>query len=101
MNATTVWELLGLSGIILFLAGLHMLWQSREEFFFWMEEYFRLLRLSVRKAADPQQPVLKPARLGPERKHTLRMVLGMLLTFIAAPVLLTLGLTMVWLSRLP
>ena len=41
MNATTVWELLGLSGIILFFAGLHMLWQSREEFLFWMEEYFK------------------------------------------------------------
>ena len=99
MNATTIWELLGLTGIILFFAGLHMLWQSREEFFFWLEEYFRLLRLSVRKAANPQQAVLKPAHLGPERKHTLRIVLGMLLAFIAAPVLLTLGLTMVWLSR--
>ena len=99
MNATTVWELLGLSGIILFFAGLHMLWQSREEFFFWLEEYFRLLRLSVRKAADPQHAALKPAQVRPERKHTLRIVLGMLLAFIAAPVLFTVGLTMVWLSR--
>jgi len=101
MNATTVWELLGLTGIILFFAGLHMLWQSREEFLFWMEEYFRLFRFSVRSVADPQQAALKPARIVPERKHTLRIVLGMLLAFIAAPVLFTLGLTMVWLSRLP
>lgn len=97
MNATTAWELLGLTGIVLFFAGLHMLWQAREEFLFWLEEYFRLLRLSVRGAKQPI-PVA-PARIRMERKHTLQMVIGMLLAFIAAPMLLTVGLTMVWLSR--
>ena len=99
MNATTLWELLGLTGIILFFAGLHMLWQAREEFLFWLEEYFRLLRLSVHGAADPQQIPVTPARPRAAHKHTLRMVIGMLLAFIAAPMLLTVGLTMVWLSR--
>ena len=97
MNATTAWELLGLTGIILFFAGLHMLWQAREEFLFWLEEYFRLLRLSVRGTV--QQVPVTPPRIRMERKHTLRMVIGMLLAFIAAPMLLTLGLAMVWLSR--
>jgi len=97
MNATTAWELLGLTGIILFFAGLHMLWQAREEFLFWLEEYFRLLRLSVRGTV--QQVPVAPPRIRMERKHTLRMVIGMLLAFIAAPMLLTLGLAMVWLSR--
>ena len=99
MNATTFWELLGLSGVILFFAGLHMLWQAREEFFFWLEEYFRLFRQSVRGAADPQMlPVTSPqARV--HRKHTLRMVIGVFLAFIAAPMLLTVGLMMVWLTR--
>jgi uncharacterized iron-regulated membrane protein len=97
MNATTAWELLGLTGIILFFAGLHMLWQAREEFLFWVEEYFRLLRLSVRGSV--QQVPVAPPRIRMERKHTLRMVIGMLLAFIAAPMLLTLGLAMVWLSR--
>ena len=97
MNATTVWELLGLTGIILFFAGMHMLWQAREEFLFWLEEYFRLLRLSVRGTV--QQVPVAPPRIRMERKHTLRMVIGMLLAFIAAPMLLTLGLAMVWLSR--
>ena len=99
MNTTMFWELMGLSGIVLFLAGLHLLWQARDEFFFWLEEYFRLLRFSVRRAADPQLAAIHPAQSRPERKHTLRMVIGMLLAFIAAPMLLTLGLTMVWLSR--
>ncbi len=99
MSATTLWELLGLTGILLFFAGLHMLWQAREEFFFWLEEYFRLLRLSVHRAADPQQVAMPPALPRAERKHTLRMVIGVLLAFIAAPMLLTVGLTMVWLSR--
>jgi hypothetical protein len=97
MNATTLWELLGLTGIILFFAGLHMLWQAREEFLFWLEEYFRLLRLSVRGTV--QQIPVTPERPRMGRKHTLRMVIGMLLAFIAAPMLLTVGLTMVWLSR--
>ena len=99
MNATTLWEMLGLTGLLLFFAGLHMLWQAREEFFFWLEEYFRLLRLSVRRAADPQEVLATPALPRAERKHTLRMVLGMVLAFIAAPMLLTVGLMMVWLSR--
>jgi len=97
MNATTAWELLGLTGIVLFFAGLHMLWQAREEFLFWLEEYFRLLRLSVRGTV--QQVPVAPPRIRMERKHTLRMVIGMLLAFIAAPMLLTLGLAMVWLTR--
>ncbi len=99
MNAITFWEILGLGGVILFFAGLHMLWQAREEFFFWLEEYFRLLRLSVHRATDPQQVAVAPALPRAERKHTLRMVIGVILAFVAAPMLLTLGLTMVWLSR--
>ncbi len=99
MNATTLWELLGLTGIILFFAGMHMLWQAREEFLFWLEEYFRLLKLSVRGATDPQHILVTPAQPRTPRQHTLRMVIGMLLAFIAAPMLLTLGLIMVWLSR--
>lgn len=92
--------MLGLTGIILFLAGIHMLWQAREEFYFWLEEYFRLLRLSVHRAADPQQVAVTPARPRPPGpKHTLRMVIGVLLAFVAAPMLLTVGLTMVWLTR--
>lgn len=99
MNATTAWELFGLAGILAFFAGMHMLWQAREEFFFWLEEYFRLLRHSVHRAADPQAelPAVTPLRKG--RKPTLRMVVAMLLAFIAAPMLFTVGLTMVWLSR--
>jgi predicted tellurium resistance membrane protein TerC len=99
MNATTVWELLGLTGIILFFAGLHMLWRAREEVFFWLEEYFRLLRLSVHRATDPLPIQVPPALPRTKRKHTLQMVIGVLLAFIAAPMLLTVGLTMVWLSR--
>ncbi len=99
MTARTLWELLGLTGIVLFFAGLHMLWQSREEVFFWLEEFFRLLRLSMHRAADPQRVTITPALPRAERKHTLRMVIGMLLAFVAAPMLLTVGLTMIWLSR--
>jgi uncharacterized iron-regulated membrane protein len=98
MNARTLWELLGLTGIVLFFAGLHMLWQSREEVFYWLEEYFRLLRLSVRSAADPQRATVTPPRPRVERKHTLRMVIGVLLAFVAAPMLLTVGLMMIWLT---
>ena len=99
MNATTLWELLGLTGVILFFAGLHMLWQAREEFFYWLEEYFRLFRQSVRRAADPQNLPVASTEARVNRKHTLRMVIGVFLAFIAAPMLLTVGLTMVWLSR--
>ena len=99
MNARTLWELLGLSGIILFFAGMHMLWRTREEVFFWLEEYFRLLCLSVHRVSDPEKEAARPFRSRPAQKHTLQMVIGIVLAFVAAPALLTLGLTMVWLMR--
>ena len=34
----------GLIGILFFLAGAHLLWQARREVLYWMQEFFRILR---------------------------------------------------------
>lgn len=41
-------EVLGLAGIILFLAGLHVLWQSREELLYWLGKFLETFRSSLR-----------------------------------------------------
>lgn len=41
-------EVLGLAGVILFLAGLHVLWQSREEVLYWLWKFLETFRSSLR-----------------------------------------------------
>jgi len=95
----SLWELVGLVGVLTFFAGLHMIWQAREDVLFWLEEYFRLLRLSVRGMKDPQHAPLELMKRQPEKKHTLQMAIGLLLVLIVAPMLFWTGLALVWLSR--
>jgi len=85
-------DIFALVGVFLFFAGLHLLWHSREDLFFWVQEYVRLFRLNVRQATDqgPAELPAKSADLG--RRGTARIVLGMALAFFVAPTLITLSL---------
>ena len=44
-------EVLGLAGIILFFAGLHVLWQSREEVLYWLHKFLETFQNSLRTTA--------------------------------------------------
>lgn len=45
----TIFELMGLAGIFIFLAGLHQLWIAREEAMFWTVRFLRIFTESLRQ----------------------------------------------------
>jgi hypothetical protein len=76
-------ELMGLAGIIVFFAGLHVLWQAREEILYWMQKYLDTFQKALRATAGlntasttPDSTCLEAAALRRERAHTMRMIGG-------------------------
>ncbi len=64
-----MWDALGLVGILLVFAGLHVLWQARHEIQYWLDRYLLLFRKSFDQAATGAP---KPVSFEPEeRKHEL------------------------------
>lgn len=85
-------DIVAIVGVLTFCSGLHLLWQSRREIFAWVEEYFRLFRMSMKQVEDPAHaPLVLPNRCV-EKKHAVRIALGFVLAFLVAPMLITLGL---------
>ncbi len=86
-------ELLGLIGTVIVFAGIHMLWQARNELFYWIETYLRIFRAALRQ---PGAPVPRSAAAGASRQHenTFRILLGFGLLFFLGPALIVLGLTL-------
>jgi hypothetical protein len=91
-NAHNLPDVVSLVGVLVFLAGIHLLWQSRRDILGWVEDYVRLLRANMRRVGDPGQvPVaLENPRRG--KKSAARIALGFFLAFCVAPTLITLGL---------
>lgn len=54
---------IGLTGFLVFLAGLHLLWQAREEVFFWTGEFLRIFRGEFTRRAGANSPAV--VRLAP------------------------------------
>lgn len=58
---------MGLVGILIFLAGAHLLWRARREVLYWMQEFVRILRgeFSRRSGlAESAPPALAGASAG-------------------------------------
>jgi hypothetical protein len=81
-------DVLGLAGIILFFAGLHILWQSREEALYWLQKFLETFQKSLRTTAglggtssgeDPARP--ESAKPSAGQVHAMRMMsaVGLLL----------------------
>jgi hypothetical protein len=85
-------KLLGLIGILVVFAGLHLLWQSRREVAFWLGAYFRVFRRMLRQPGAPA-PRIATGPAAETREGTLRMLLGVGLAFFLGPFLIALGLT--------
>lgn len=69
-----MWDALGLVGILLVFAGLHLLWQARHEIQYWVDRYLVLFRKTFDRAASKEASHVfefEPA----ERKHELLPVL--------------------------
>ena len=91
-SANLIPDVVAVVGVLIFCAGVHLLWLSRRDILAWMEEFFRLFRLSVRQMAGPMSAPMESANQKAQRRHTARIALGVLLAFFLAPMLITLGL---------
>lgn len=71
-------EPLGLIGFLIFLAGLQLLWQAREEILFWLREFLRIFQVSLRRTPlVGSTPIDRGAPHSALQKHrTLRIVGG-------------------------
>jgi hypothetical protein len=88
-------DVVALVGLLVFCAGMHLLWLSRRDIFGWIDEFVRLFRHSVRQLGDSASATAAPVEPVDgklQRKHTVRIALGVLLAFLLAPMLITLGL---------
>jgi hypothetical protein len=91
-------RLLGIVGLIVFCAGLDLLWQSRREVAFWFASYVHVFRSVLREQKSPLPPFTSEA--APRRSHkTLAMLLGMGLA-VAGPVLIAVSLTLILYPKL-
>lgn len=71
-------------GILVFVVGAYLIWQARGEVVYWLEEFFRILRVSLRQSGQRalmQHPVV-PAGRARRNKDTLRLVGGFGLMFL-------------------
>ena len=85
-------RLLGLVGILVFLAGLDLLWQSRREVAFWFTSDMKMFRSKLRAPGSrvrPLEPKVEPIK----HRRRLPMVLGMGLA-LAGPVMIAVSLTL-------
>ncbi|MGB7024938.1 MAG: hypothetical protein WBD73_14155 [Candidatus Acidiferrales bacterium] len=82
---------LALVGLLVILAGFHLLWQSRREIFFWLQTYLKIFRAALNQ---PRHEFHAPklSRFGVGREHVLRLLLGLSLMIVVGPVLIFLGL---------
>jgi hypothetical protein len=94
-QANMIPDVVAFVGFLVFCAGMHLLWLSRRDILGWIEEFIRLFRISVRQVVDPASATAGSLDLvtrKPQKKHTARIALGVLLAFFLAPMLITLGL---------
>ena len=85
-----------LVGFLVVCAGVHLLWQSRREIFYWLETFLKIFRKSLgdpmrTRALSTVRPEL--SRADSRREHVLRLVLGLSLVLLIGPVLIFLGLS--------
>jgi hypothetical protein len=69
---------IGLTGFLVFLAGLHLLWRAREEVLFWSAEFLRIFRGEFTRRAGVNRTaafaVTSAARPGNRYRGTLRLI---------------------------
>ena len=73
----TIFELMGLAGIFIFLAGLHQIWIAREEAMFWTERFLRIFTASLRQPEAAVAPAPSAADAPQHRApRTLNLIGG-------------------------
>lgn len=78
-------RVVGLIGLLVFLAGIHLIWQARGEVLYWLEAFFRIFKVEVtRRNLASDVPVGESVGFQrPPRPHgALRLVTGFGLMFL-------------------
>ena len=87
-------KLLGVVGALVICAGLDLLWQSRREIRFWASAYLQFFRAVLRH--EQPQRVLPVRAMREKRRGAVRFLLGMSFAFLLAPMLIAIGLTLMY-----
>jgi hypothetical protein len=91
-------KLLGIVGALVICAGVDLLWQSRREIRFWTAAYVKVFRAMLRQE-EPQR--VFPTKEALEKRHgAIRFLLGMGFAFFLGPMLIALGLTLLFYTNL-
>jgi hypothetical protein len=91
-------KLLGIVGALVICAGLDLLWQSRHEIRFWIAAYMGVFRAMLR---HEEPSTVFPAKGAREKRHgAIRFLLGMGFAFFLGPMLIVLGLTLMFYKSL-
>ena len=87
-------RLLGMIGLLVVCAGVHLLWQSRRDVAYWMAAFFRMFRTQLRDAPQSRADLAAHESPAARREGTLRLLLGAGLLFFLGPLLIALCLTL-------
>jgi hypothetical protein len=91
-------KLLGIVGLLIIFAGIDLLWQSRREIGFWMAAYVRMFRAMLKQ---PGAAGVFPSKEAAEKRSgAVRVLVGMGCAFFLGPILLALGLTLMFYKNL-
>jgi len=86
-------RLLAIVGLLIFCAGLDLLWQSRREAAFWFASYMHVFRSLLREQKS-SAPAFQSQTVSPGSRKTVAMLLGMGLA-VAGPLLIAVSLTLI------
>jgi hypothetical protein len=89
-----MWRLIGIIGLIVMCAGLDLLWQSRREVGFWVVTFVEIFRALLQN--HQPRDVVKASRSLPRHSHAVRVLVGASLVLIVGPILLALGVTLMF-----
>jgi hypothetical protein len=91
-------RLLAIVGLLVFCAGLDLLWQSRREMAYWFASYMHVFRSLLREQKSPGPPFRSESD-SPKSRKTVAMLLGMGLA-VAGPLLIAASLTLIFFPKL-
>jgi hypothetical protein len=87
-------KLLGIIGLLVICAGIDLLWQSRREIGFWTAAYVRVFRAKLKQQDAPG--VFPPKEASEKRNGAIRVLVGMGCAFFLGPILLALGIALMF-----
>ena len=92
-------KLLGIIGLLVICAGIDLLWQSRREIRFWMAAYLGFFRALLRDR-HPELPNFAAKEVARNRQGAVRFLLGVSFAFLLGPILIAVGVTLIFYPHL-